>query len=1002
MATELYNFETKKLEKVEDVLVKDSILSGKYGMLKGARVPVVNPYGEPGTIPSEKAHEALAQGWEYDTEADRENRKKEIEYGKGVTNDLIAGTLGAARGLTFGLSDQILAKTGVLDPEDLSEYEKRNPIASGIGEVGSIIATTALSGGTSLAGKALGAAGKGVLAVDKASRLAGTVGKSVIGRKVRSELVQDMVKVGIIGATEGAAYAAGDIISEDAMGNAELGAESLISAMTMGAVVGGGLTAGLLGGSKVTFDGVKKVNKAAGKSIRKLFGMGDELNPVDTLKSLRTADSQVTRKGSYLSFDIDDNGAYKVVSKKDGIDLEIEPSKLSGRVFNQANERDLDELGELFGIDKFSEIPGLESVSTSTLSFKIGQELKRKAKDKGATPLFGGKKDPLENIKDAKTLARVVRDKIDNYLDGFDVIVRPDPRNGRVHVKDPSVIQDAIKKMNLPEGKLSFADEKTLRFAGFKKREFARYSDKEKTEFAGYVRRNFNNQGRGVKSFFTELDDVQANILESKAKSIADLGVSVEQAQQEIIKNMSRIPEGKLLTAKKVKDYIYDTYLKPNEKFVKKKVLSVDELGNETSRVVTTKVVEDSFQDAHAKLKKLADNWEEFYSVEDDILGHRPAILSIEDFRDMRLKLDKTIKNWDANLPAHKDILKDVRTFMEDEIIKVMDFVDEGSGISQKYRAAKKEYRFAKTFEKIVNDEVARQAANNSIPLTGYILAGGMLSHSGVGLGAVAAAGGRYMWKRYGDSVLALAADKMHSHQVTKLKAITKSVSGFLSSGKTPLKSGLVNFAVGKYTKDDLEKARDRYEEFVVNYEATINRLGDDLELIKQIAPKTSDFYIQKVSTASDFLVRKMPKNPHDTLSFKEYQPSDSEVRKFSRYLAAVEKPKTILDNLKNGYVSSEEVEVLREVFPATFIKLQEEFIDQIKDRKLTYKQRQLLNKLFAINTDQAFKPNNLAMLQAPREGIQQAAPRGMRLQKADSLSLAGNTKTKTLGLQER
>src|SRR3990167_1022008 len=95
---------------------------------KEAKVPVVSTSGKSGLLDVAKLPRALASGWHLETEEE----KVERVYGG---QPISAGLAGVARGATLGLSDVVLTKSGLVDPEVLRGIQDANEAASLIGEV---------------------------------------------------------------------------------------------------------------------------------------------------------------------------------------------------------------------------------------------------------------------------------------------------------------------------------------------------------------------------------------------------------------------------------------------------------------------------------------------------------------------------------------------------------------------------------------------------------------------------------------------------------------------------------------------------------------------------------------------------------------------------------------------------------------------------------------------------------------------------------------------------
>src|SRR4051794_32246167 len=106
-------------------------------MADETRVALVNPDGKLVTLPEGQAREALAFGYSQPNAVQQEEVRKREEYGTGLGSEVRAGLEGAARGLTFGLSDLAMQGLGA-DKEGLAERKARNPYAATGGELAGV------------------------------------------------------------------------------------------------------------------------------------------------------------------------------------------------------------------------------------------------------------------------------------------------------------------------------------------------------------------------------------------------------------------------------------------------------------------------------------------------------------------------------------------------------------------------------------------------------------------------------------------------------------------------------------------------------------------------------------------------------------------------------------------------------------------------------------------------------------------------------------------------
>lgn len=178
----------------------------------------------------------------------------EEKYGDTV-GSLKAGGLGAARSLSFGLSDEFLVQSKMMTHEELKAYKEQNPVASGVGEfvgiAGAILAPeVGILGKLAAPVKAVTKLGTAATkaALPAASRIAGAIAPAATNPVINKVLSQAGALA--IGSTpEAIAYGLGKNVTEHALGNPDLNAESVIASIGESVLFGVGV-GGLFGAGK--------------------------------------------------------------------------------------------------------------------------------------------------------------------------------------------------------------------------------------------------------------------------------------------------------------------------------------------------------------------------------------------------------------------------------------------------------------------------------------------------------------------------------------------------------------------------------------------------------------------------------------------------------------------------------------------------------------------------------------------------------------------------------
>jgi len=194
-----------------------------------------------------------------DIAAVEEDIAREKKYGGQPVKAALAG---AARGLTFGISDQALVKSGLVDPQTLRELEERNKAASVTGEAAGVVLPSIATLGATAPVSAAGVAVRGAAAAGKAVEelTAKSLGKLITqtgNKKLATEILKKSLPKVAGSAVEGGFYGAGQLISEDALGTQEFNAENLLASVGTGAIIGG-LAGGAFGSLEAIVPTVKK------------------------------------------------------------------------------------------------------------------------------------------------------------------------------------------------------------------------------------------------------------------------------------------------------------------------------------------------------------------------------------------------------------------------------------------------------------------------------------------------------------------------------------------------------------------------------------------------------------------------------------------------------------------------------------------------------------------------------------------------------------------------
>lgn len=244
-------------------------------------VPVVGPDGRVTTIKGAQAADFFtsAEGLVGGAAGQQALRQQQLqdEFG-GVGGTLGAGALGALRGATLGLSDVALAETGLVERRTLAGLQEANEGASLGGEALGILGATLATGGAG--GAARGVVGTTARAVSAPTRAVMALGRGVEagGAALLGEsLAGRVATTAIQGAVEGSLFGVGQAVSESAVKDVPLTAERIVAAAGHGALLGGGLGAGMTGAAALVRGAASKVGDVGASILGRVEGRAAEL-----------------------------------------------------------------------------------------------------------------------------------------------------------------------------------------------------------------------------------------------------------------------------------------------------------------------------------------------------------------------------------------------------------------------------------------------------------------------------------------------------------------------------------------------------------------------------------------------------------------------------------------------------------------------------------------------------------------------------------------------------
>lgn len=904
---------------------------------KATPIPVVDHYGNFGTLDPHEAPSAFQSGaFRPATDEEISNYHDEQNYGEGLGNSLKAFGAGAGRGATFGLSDQALTKSGLVEPKTLQQLKQRHPIATTAGEVAGIAGSMALAPEMSPVGL-LGKAGEAV--AEGAAPLAESVAGYVANPET-SPIINRMLSgagsQAAGSAVEGAAYGLGQSVSEQALGDPNLNAEKLMSNVGYGALFGGAL-GGMFGGLAKRTGEIADVGEGAQGSVENLperaelaakYGgpEGGTLTEADIPQNPTLEQALDFSGAPDATKEAVATGMSKLKENASEIDAAgklIGAPTLEGMVSSDQQVQRWDSLltqsPSVVGVKRQQQYAaGYNAASTATESAlggegagmslaEIGDSLKSSltkklsAETEPITQLYNELKEstsaiPLNqrslnqisgNIRKlegtnisskAESLAndfadRLTKLKTVDEVKQFKSVIRDEMAGIPSNLEKRIVSQVSEKLTNLEENSiLSFAETQM------------------KTPLAKQRILGLIEQRKTANAAYTELRD--------KMSTLGDvLGKRRIQGPQDFINSIDEMTPEKFATR---------LFSKNNSEFLG---WFSKEFPEETKLLTSfqkSEIMTSAMKSGQLKPTEI------FKS-----LGKMSKELKNILFTPEELTKLKAAQTWIENIP--KDI-NPSHTSMAESYRKVLT-----NPLSSVLENAK-DYGILKGIKHVVGDTSGNFALGDSV---------GKLSR------------------------LEGALQKTSS----AIESGTKGIFN-LSQEATPKLASYFGSADPDNKKS--QKLIQDINERAGSPEALIDSLDKNTKHLYAFAPQTAGGMHEVAARATQFLASKVPQMPPKQIMSPDYEPSASELASFHRYYSTVENPTGILNEVKHATLTPESLETIQMVYPKMYQEMKTSILSHLtqkaskKDATLPYATRLSLSAFLGQDLSNTLNPQNI------------------------------------------
>lgn len=341
------------------------------------------------------------------------------------------------------------------------------------------------------------------------------------------------------------------------------------------------------------------------------------------------------------------------------------------------------------------------------------------------------------------------------------------------------------------------------------------------------------------------------------------------------------------------------------------------------------------------------------------------------------INYDKVNNVADLATDARKEIVSDIQQYFKSGIeSKIKDVFPDLANTASQFKAANDAYRMAVTISPIVDKAAAKMDTKQAVTFGDMVLGGlgyGAGDITGA-IGAIAARRGINYLNRNFDVGGLLFAEQIMKKTATaldeipkKLKSISKPIRARLSNNVSDITGNKEDNNFDKLTEKITAVGNNpaRLEEFFAN---SVDVIGD------QGAPQIADSTRIKTADTLNYLANLVPKplvpaNP--LVKSRGYKPSEAEKNKFMRQVKAALEPMSIVDDLANGTVTKDQLQVVADIYPDLYERIKQKVIDSVTENpeEVPYNKRLKLSLLLNVDLDPSLSPEllpSLINIQAP------------------------------------
>lgn len=935
----LFNTQTLKEENLPQEQIDQAVASGTHAYMKGTRLPIIAPDGKPYEAPAELLPDLLRDGARLEDPKQTAVREY-VDENKGLKGAAKVALGQFADEALMGLPELVLDHN--LDPLELAkkealkkEHQLVNNIAGVAGFAGSL-----LYGGP--VGKVSGLGAKVGLSAERslAARLAAS-GVDAGSRSLAKRILAKTLPAAAAMGTEGVIYSAPQALTEAALGEPELAAETILMNGLGGVVIGGSM-AGLKELTRLGKDAMFKGTRAAGQKIG--LPIAENLDDAARAKATTTGTLETPSEfpgaepGSFID-NVPESAKPSILEqlakkKKNAPEIEaafrdlgVEP--LEGAVSASKFVQDLDS-----ALAKKVSPAGIARANKYQEVYDKVDDVIKTNMDNAAptTALSAGDKAKELMIEAVEKKNAPFKESYKAIQDMSDTIVVPDNQRLKLYNKMLAVADNNRAAGDKLRPLIKQYGDDILSYERATDMEMASRGLRQEMEALHRAGRFEDYQI--LKSVKSTIDEFADNEIMRQAKIISKEGLPEAQA---LAKDF--IKQKKLVK----KDYAeFKGWLEDLSGSARVRARGAGDLIDNLDDVASEKLVDRLFDKKN--YKQLEFIKKEMPEVFDTIVGFKKNQIIEKSLKDNKVMQGTFWREYDKIAKDSPELLK--LMFSDEQLAKL---------------------KSAQTVIQSLPKDINPSGTARGIDMSQFLSPTRMIMNSITDSGmekALKLSANPTEGLLYTERAMKSAAEKISSIP-KKLDNLFKNRNRDMTLRSSTV--GAISRLLGTEHKHESKyeqytDLKERLSEYVNNPQLSADRInGITAGLTKGGAPTVAEQFNAKNSVAMQYLWDNLPKSPTIDTPFKksQWQPSEHDLSKLERRVNAILNPLSIIDDLEKGTLSKEAVDAVRTVYPKVFERINGEVLQYFMNnpQKISYNDRIKFSLLLGEQFDPSMSP---------------------------------------------